>query len=140
MSSALATSNAVYGAGAVAGILESAGEGERTGDAPSAGTIYVGSRKSKLALWQTEHVVGLLREAHPSIRFEITTESTHGDNVQGMVPLSQLGAANPGLFTKELERSLLARRTRLAVHSLKDMPTTLPPGLVLGAITEREGR
>ena len=80
MSSALATSNAVYGAGAVAGILESAGEGERTGDAPSAGTIYVGSRKSKLALWQTEHVVGLLREAHPSIRFEITTESTHGDN------------------------------------------------------------
>eukprot|EP00937_MAST-01D_sp_MAST-1D-sp2_P002983 g2983.t1 len=99
--------------------------------------VRVGSRKSKLALWQTEHVVGLLRAAHPAIKFVIETESTHGDDDQTK-PLAELGSTNPGLFTKELERSLLAGRTRLAVHSLKDMPTTLPPGLVLGAITERE--
>ena len=99
--------------------------------------IKIGSRKSLLALWQTEHVQALLQAAHPHIDFEIVEETTHGDDVQN-VTLATLGTTNPGLFTKELERSLLDGRTRMAVHSLKDMPTTLPPGLALGAIGERE--
>ncbi|NJL98013.1 MAG: hydroxymethylbilane synthase [Synechococcaceae cyanobacterium SM2_3_2] len=98
-------------------------------------TIHIGSRKSALALVQTHWVESQLRAHHPDQAFEIHTMSTQGDNILD-VALSKIG--DKGLFTKELEVGLLQKSSDLAVHSLKDMPTHLPEGLVLGAITERE--
>ncbi|MFZ5817975.1 MAG: hydroxymethylbilane synthase [Bacillota bacterium] len=97
--------------------------------------IRVATRGSLLALTQTGMVVDLLREANPGTEFELHTFKTVGDKVLD-VALSQIGGK--GLFTKELEDALLEGRADLAVHSLKDMPTELPPGLVLGCIPERE--
>ena len=98
-------------------------------------TIHIGSRKSALALVQTHWVESQLRAHHPDRAFEIHTMSTQGDNILD-VALSKIG--DKGLFTKELEVGLLQKSSDLAVHSLKDMPTHLPEGLLLGAITERE--
>lgn len=98
-------------------------------------TIRVATRGSLLALTQTGWVVDRLKEANPSAEFELHTFKTVGDKVLD-VALSQIGGK--GLFTKELEDALLDGRADLAVHSLKDMPTDLPPGLVLGCIPERE--
>ena len=92
--------------------------------------IVIGSRGSQLALWQARHIASLL---HVETRIEII--KTTGDKIQD-VPLSQVGGK--GLFTKEIEEALLDRRIDLAVHSLKDMPSELPEGLVLAAIPERE--
>lgn len=89
-------------------------------------TIRLGSRKSRLALWQTERIAALLREAHPGIETEIVTMDTTGDKVRDK-PMPKIGVK--GLFTKELEEALLADEVDLAVHSLKDLPTSLPPGL-----------
>jgi hydroxymethylbilane synthase len=86
---------------------------------------------------QSRHVQSLLSSAFPGVEFVIRTSSTLGDDVQN-VPLSVVGSANPGLFTKNLEVGIVAGAYDLAVHSLKDMPTMLPAGLVLGAITTRE--
>ena len=94
-------------------------------------------RNSELALIQSRHVKGLLEAAHPSCTFEISAQSTSGDR-QLDTPLAVLAAREPGLFTKDLERGLATSAFDLVVHSLKDMPTTLPPGLALAAITERE--
>ncbi len=108
--------------------------------APATGpraAVTIGSRKSELAMIQSRHVQALLRAAHPGCAFAIATSSTLGDDVQD-VPLSTVGAANPGLFTKSLEVGIVAGGYDFAVHSLKDMPTTLPDGLVLAAITARE--
>ena len=99
--------------------------------------VTIGSRKSELAMIQSRHVQSLLRAAHPACAFTIATSSTLGDDVQD-VPLSTVGAANPGLFTKSLEVGIVSGGYDFAVHSLKDMPTTLPDGLVLAAITARE--
>ena len=99
--------------------------------------VVIGSRKSELAMIQSRHVQALLSSAFPGVEFDIRTSSTLGDEVQN-VPLSVVGSANPGLFTKNLEVGIVAGAYDLAVHSLKDMPTTLPEGLVLGAITARE--
>jgi hydroxymethylbilane synthase len=95
--------------------------------------IVIGSRGSQLALWQAHHISAKLHELGVETRLEII--KTTGDKIQD-VPLSQVGGK--GLFTKEIEEALLDRRIDLAVHSLKDMPSELPAGLILSAIPERE--
>lgn len=95
--------------------------------------IVIGSRGSQLALWQAHHIAACLQKLGVETRLEII--KTTGDKITD-VPLAQVGGK--GLFTKEIEEALLARSIDLAVHSLKDMPTTLPAGLTLAAIPERE--
>ncbi|MCA1904219.1 MAG: hydroxymethylbilane synthase [Cyanobacteria bacterium KgW148] len=98
-------------------------------------TIKIGSRKSLLALVQSEWVQAELSQAHPDFTFPIETMSTQGDKILD-VALAKIG--DKGLFTKELEEAMLAGVIDFAVHSLKDLPTHLPQGLMLGAITKRE--
>ena len=95
--------------------------------------IVIGSRGSKLALWQAHHIAGQLNALGHETRIEII--KTSGDKIQD-VPLSQVGGK--ALFTKEIEEALLADAIDLAVHSMKDVPTDLPPGLTIAAIPERE--
>jgi len=95
--------------------------------------IVIGSRGSQLALWQARHIASCLQKLGVETRLEII--KTTGDKITD-VPLAQVGGK--GLFTKEIEEALLAGTIDLAVHSLKDMPTALPPGLTLAAIPERE--
>ncbi len=97
--------------------------------------LIIGSRGSKLALWQAEWVRERLSQLHPLKDISIEIIKTSGD-VMKDAPLAVIGGK--GVFTKELEEALLARRIDLAVHSLKDLPTTLPEGLAIAAITERE--
>ncbi|MDT5123837.1 MAG: hydroxymethylbilane synthase [Acidobacteriota bacterium] len=97
--------------------------------------LIIGSRGSKLALWQAEWTRARLTEFHPLVQVSIEIIKTSGD-VQKDAPLAVIGGQ--GVFTKELEEALLERRIDLAVHSLKDLPTTLPTGLLIAAITERE--
>jgi len=99
--------------------------------------LTIGSRGSKLALWQANWVKDQLASRFPEIRIEIEIISTKGDRVLD-VSLPKLGEQGKGLFTKELEDALFARRVDLAVHSLKDLPTDLPDGLIISAICERE--
>lgn len=98
-------------------------------------TIRVATRGSLLARTQTGHVIEALQSIHPGHTFETEIFKTVGDRVLD-VALSQIGGK--GLFTKELEEALLENRADLAVHSLKDLPTELPEGLVIGCIPERE--
>jgi hydroxymethylbilane synthase len=98
-------------------------------------TIKIASRKSQLALVQTYWVQAELQKHFPDRTFEVETMSTKGDKILD-VPLAKIG--DKGLFTKELEVKMLDRTADIAVHSLKDLPTNLPEGLVLGCITERE--
>ena len=95
--------------------------------------IVIGSRGSKLALWQANHIAGQLNALGHETRIEVI--KTSGDKIQD-VPLSQVGGK--ALFTKEIEEALLADAIDLAVHSMKDVPTDLPPGLTIAAIPERE--
>jgi hydroxymethylbilane synthase len=97
--------------------------------------FIIGSRGSKLALWQSEWVRSRLRELRPEAEIRIEIIKTSGD-VMLNVPLATIGGK--GVFTKELEEALLAGEIDLAVHSLKDLPTTLPDNLSITAITERE--
>lgn len=97
-------------------------------------TIVIGTRKSLLALWQSKHVAALLRKEYPGIEVKLQNFVTKGDKILD-VPLSKIGSK--GLFTQELEDALYSGEIDLAVHSLKDMPTTLTEGLVLTAITKR---
>ncbi|GLV45724.1 lethal (3) 02640 [Carabus blaptoides fortunei] len=97
--------------------------------------IRVGSRKSELALIQTRHVITLLSEIHSDKEFEIVTMSTLGDKVLD-IPLPKIGEKS--LFTKELETALATGCVDFVVHSLKDLPTTLPEGMAIGAVLERE--
>ncbi len=97
-------------------------------------TIRVGTRGSKLALTQTEQVVAALQAAHPDILFETRVIKTTGDQ-QSSVPFSEVGTK--GMFVKEIEEALLAGEIDFAVHSLKDMPSELPAGLILACIPER---
>ncbi len=96
--------------------------------------IKVGTRKSILAMWQTEHIIELLKEKNPNLDFLVVPISTKGDKILD-VPLAKIG--DKGLFTKELEVALLNNEIDFAVHSVKDMPTNLPEGLKLGAMTKR---
>lgn len=98
-------------------------------------TIRIGSRKSQLALIQTYWVQEQLQKRFPNISFEVQTMSTQGDKILD-VALAKIG--DKGLFTKELELAMLNQEIDFAVHSLKDLPTRLPDGLVLAAVTERE--
>ncbi|HEY0005777.1 MAG TPA: hydroxymethylbilane synthase [Pyrinomonadaceae bacterium] len=97
--------------------------------------LIIGSRGSKLALWQAEWTSAKLRALYPQIEIRIEVIKTTGD-ADTHSPLALIGGK--GVFTKELEDALLAKRIDLAVHSLKDLPTILPEGLVIAAITERE--
>ena len=98
-------------------------------------TIRIGSRKSQLALVQTYWVQAQLQKSFPDITFEVHTMSTQGDKILD-VALAKIG--DKGLFTKELELSMINKEIDFAVHSLNDLPTNLPAGLTLAAITERE--
>jgi hydroxymethylbilane synthase len=98
----------------------------------------IGSRGSQLALWQANHIAALLRGRGHEVDIEII--HTTGDKITD-VPLAQVGTKGglgKGIFTKEIEEALAAGRVDLAVHSLKDLPTELPPGFDIAAITERE--
>ena len=97
--------------------------------------IRIGTRKSKLALWQTEFVANKIKKLFPNVEIEIIKITTKGDKILD-VPLAKVGGK--GLFVKEIEEALLNNKIDLAVHSLKDVPTYFPKGLCLGAITERE--
>ncbi len=98
-------------------------------------TLRIGTRKSPLALWQAEYVRAQLRERIPDLEVELVKITTQGDKILDR-SLTQVGGK--GLFIKELEQSLLERRTDLAVHSTKDMTVDLPPGLHIAAICRRE--
>src|SRR5580693_4160172 len=100
--------------------------------------LRIGSRGSQLALWQANHISALLRARGHEVEIEII--HTTGDKITD-VPLAMVGAKGglgKGIFTKEIEEALAAGRVDLAVHSLKDLPTELPPGFEIAAITERE--
>ncbi|XP_017758665.1 PREDICTED: porphobilinogen deaminase [Eufriesea mexicana] len=97
--------------------------------------IRVGSRKSELALKQTKYVIECLKDYHPTKEFQIITMSTKGDKILDKC-LPKIGEKS--LFTEELEIALENRHVDFLVHSLKDLPTSLPEGMVLGAILKRE--
>lgn len=97
--------------------------------------IIIGSRGSQLALVQSEWVLSELKKHYPDYRFDLIKIKTQGDKILD-VPLAKIG--DKGLFTKELEIALLTGEIDLAVHSMKDVPTRLPEGLVLSTTTERE--
>jgi hydroxymethylbilane synthase len=100
--------------------------------------LRIGSRGSQLALWQANHISALLRARGHEVEIEII--HTTGDKITD-VPLAMVGTKGglgKGIFTKEIEDALAAGRVDLAVHSLKDLPTDLPPGFEIAAITERE--
>jgi len=96
--------------------------------------IIVGTRDSALAMWQTNWVVDNLKKLNPGYSFRVVSMKTQGDKILD-VALAKIG--DKGLFTKELESAMLDREIDLAVHSMKDLPTVLPEGLMIGAICER---
>jgi hydroxymethylbilane synthase len=98
------------------------------------GRIIIGSRRSKLALLQTQEVVDTLAKAYPHLSFEIVKIKTEGDRDRN-TSLKILGGS--GVFVKDLENALLRRDIDIAVHSLKDMPADTPDGLMLAAVNER---
>src|SRR6202051_3653708 len=95
--------------------------------------LRIGSRGSQLALWQANHISALLRERGHQVELEII--KTTGDRILD-VSLAKVGTK--GMFTKEIEEALAAGKVDLAVHSLKDLPTQLPEGFEIAAITKRE--
>lgn len=101
---------------------------------PKKEKLIIGTRGSKLALWQAEFIKGELEKQHTGLEIELKLIKTKGDKILD-VALSKIG--DKGLFTKELEEQLLNGKIDLAVHSLKDLQTTLFEGLKVGAITKR---
>jgi hydroxymethylbilane synthase len=97
--------------------------------------LRIASRRSQLAMVQTHWVRDALISAHPGLEIRIEAMATQGDKILD-VALAKIG--DKGLFTKELEAQMLVDRADIAVHSLKDLPTQLPEGLILGCVTERE--
>ncbi|MCG7876563.1 MAG: hydroxymethylbilane synthase [gamma proteobacterium symbiont of Clathrolucina costata] len=98
-------------------------------------TITIATRKSPLAMWQAEHVAAELKRVHPDIRVELMGMTTQGDKILD-TPLAKIGGK--GLFIKELEQGLISGEADIAVHSMKDVPVELPPGLHLPVIMQRE--
>ena len=98
-------------------------------------SIRIGTRGSKLALWQANWVKGALQDNTPSLSPELVIIKTKGDRIQD-IPLAQIGGK--ALFIKEIEEALLSDKIDVAVHSMKDMPAEIPDGLCIGAIPERE--
>ncbi|WP_223591119.1 hydroxymethylbilane synthase [Neobacillus bataviensis] len=97
--------------------------------------IIVGSRRSKLALTQTNWVIEQLKKIDPRFEFEIKEIVTKGDKILD-VTLSKVGGK--GLFVKEIEQAMLDKEIDMAVHSMKDMPAVLPEGLTIGCVPFRE--
>jgi len=97
-------------------------------------TIRIATRRSPLALWQAEHVATLLRAAHPRLLVELVPMTTQGDRVQDRA-LAAVGGK--GLFVKELEVAMQDGRADIAVHSMKDVPSELPPGFRIAAVLPR---
>ncbi len=96
--------------------------------------IKIATRKSELALWQANHVAGLLRDLHPGLKVELLPMVTRGDIILDQ-PLAKIGGK--GLFLKELERSLLREDADIAVHSMKDVPVEEVPGLTVDIVLKR---
>ena len=97
--------------------------------------LTIATRKSKLALWQAEHISSLLTSRYPGLQVDLLKITTQGDKILD-VPLAKVGGK--GLFVKEIEEALMDGRADIAVHSMKDVPTALPEGMKLGIIPERE--
>ena len=97
-------------------------------------TLRIATRKSPLALWQTEHVAGRLRAAHPGLEVVLVPLSTRGDEV---LDRSLAAIGGKGLFLKELEVAMQRGEADCAVHSCKDVPMDLEPGFAIGAILSR---
>ena len=97
--------------------------------------LTVGSRKSNLAVTQTNWVIDRLKEAHPELEFQLKHIVTKGDRILD-VTLSKVGGK--GLFVKEIEQALLNGEIDFAVHSMKDMPSELPDGLMIACVPVRE--
>jgi len=98
-------------------------------------TLKIASRESALALWQSRYIKAQLESIYPELEVEIVGMTTKGDQILD-VPLAKIGGK--GLFVKELETSMLAGTTDIAVHSMKDVPMEFPENLELAAICERE--
>ena len=98
-------------------------------------TIRIATRKSPLAKWQANHVADLLRALEPGLQVELHELMTRGDKILE-VPLAQVGGK--GLFVKEIEDALLNGDAQIAVHSMKDLPAIVAPGLVVAAVPVRE--
>ncbi len=96
--------------------------------------IKIGTRGSKLALYQAELVKSKLAQLHPALDIQLVKIKTTGDVIYDR-PIEHLG---PGIFTREIEKALLDRQIDLAVHSAKDMASRLPQGLEIGAVLKRE--
>ena len=96
--------------------------------------VVIGTRGSKLALWQADYIEKRLREEYPGLVVTQKRVTTKGDRILD-VPLAKIGGK--GLFTKELEEEMLSGGIDVAVHSLKDMPAKVPDGLVIAAVTKR---
>ena len=97
-------------------------------------TLRIATRKSQLALWQTEHVAARLRETYPDLQVELVPLSTRGDEI---LDRSLAAIGGKGLFLKELELAMARGQADCAVHSLKDVPMELEPGFALAAILAR---
>ncbi|CAM4086911.1 hydroxymethylbilane synthase [Corallococcus exiguus] len=98
-------------------------------------TVRIATRESPLALWQANHVASLLARHNPGLEVTLVKMTTEGDRFLS-APLSQVGGK--GLFVKEIEQALLDGRADVAVHSLKDMTSVFPEGLILAAVPTRE--
>lgn len=96
--------------------------------------VRIATRRSRLALWQAEHVAALLGEAHPGLAVELVPMVTQGDRILDRA-LAEVGGK--GLFIKELEVAMLEGRADLAVHSMKDVPAEMPAGFLLASVLER---
>ncbi|VEN74659.1 Porphobilinogen deaminase [Candidatus Desulfarcum epimagneticum] len=97
--------------------------------------IKIGTRGSALALWQANWVKSAIEKRFPSVSAKLEIIKTKGDRFL-KAPLAEIGGK--GLFVKEIEQALMDQRIDIAVHSMKDMPGDIPPGLVIGAVPERE--
>ena len=96
--------------------------------------IRIATRQSPLALWQAEHVAARLEQLFPQVKTELVKMVTRGDKILD-TPLAKIGGK--GLFVKELEQGMLEGAADIAVHSMKDVPTALPIGIVQAAVLER---
>lgn len=97
--------------------------------------LTIATRGSKLALWQSKYIKSVIESNHKDVEVELKIIITSGDKILD-VPLAKIGGK--GLFLKEIEEAMLAGEAQMAVHSLKDVPTVMPEGLLLSAITKRE--
>src|SRR5438477_8063318 len=97
--------------------------------------LTIATRRSRLALWQAEHIKARLQALHPKLTVDLLPLSTRGDELIDR-RLDEVGGK--GLFVKELESAMADGRADIAVHSMKDVPAELPPGFTLAAVTARE--